>query len=206
MNAYGLGDMTYAKGLMQKVLEQGTSSSSALANTLDNSQILAFAKAFDFADNGTSTTSTTAVQTGVVNNYINQTLDTNEGKSQPGVQLALYFQQNASSITSVYQILADKNLLSVVQTALGISSSTSEEDVDTQANMLSSRLNLSDFQDPKKLQTFIERFSVLYDENNSSSSTQSWSVPNALLSTSSSTTTFSTSLLSSMQGIGYGSF
>ena len=121
MNAYGLGDMTYAKGIMQKVLEQGTGSQSNLAYTLNNPQILAFAKAFDFADNGTSTTSTTAVQTGVVNNYITQTLDANQGQSDPGVQLALYFQQNAPSITSVYQILADKNLLSVVQTALGIS-------------------------------------------------------------------------------------
>ena len=208
MNAYGLGDMTYAKGLMQKVLDQGTGSQSNLAYTLNNPQILAFAKAFDFAHNGTSTTSTTAVQTGVVNNYITQTLDTNQGQSDPGVQLALYFQQNAPSITSVYQVLADKNLLSVVQTTLGISPQTSAEDIDTQANMLSSKLNLSDFKDPAKLQTFIERFSVLYDENNASSTTsQSLDVPNCVLNSSSSTTGFSVNLLSSMQNIGgYGTF
>ena len=84
MNAYGLGDMTStATGLIQKVLEQGTGSQSNLAYTLNNPQILAFAKAFDFADNGTSTTSSTAVQTGVVNNYITQTLDANQGQSDP---------------------------------------------------------------------------------------------------------------------------
>ena len=141
MNAYGLGDMTsYGSGLIQKVLEQGTGSQSNLAYTLNNPQILALAQTFDFADNGSSTTSSSAVQTGVVNNYITQTLDANQGQSDPGVQLALYFQQNAPSITSVYNILADKNLLTVVQTALGISPLTSSEDIDTQANMISSQL------------------------------------------------------------------
>ncbi len=209
MNAYGLGDMTsYGSGLIQKVLEQGTGSQSNLAYTLNNPQILALAQTFDFADNGSSTTSSSAVQTGVVNNYINQTLDANQGQSDPGVQLALYFQQNAPSITSVYNILADKNLLTVVQTALGISPLTSSEDIDTQANMISSQLNVSDFQDPTKLQTFIERFSVLYDENNAGSTTsQSSDVPNCVLNSSSSTTGFSVDLLSSMQNLGgYGTF
>jgi len=74
LNSYGLGDMTYAKGLIQKVLEQGTGSQGDLAYTLNNPQILALAKTFDFAANGVSTTSSSAVQTGVVNNYIEQTL------------------------------------------------------------------------------------------------------------------------------------
>src|SRR5208282_4458728 len=104
----------------------------------------------NFAQNGASTTSSAAVKTDVVNNYVNQTLDTNQGQSNPGVQLALYFQQNAPNITNVYNILADKSLLTVVQTALGISPLTSAEDVDTQATLISNKLDISDFQDPKK--------------------------------------------------------
>jgi hypothetical protein len=56
MTAFGLGDMTYAQGLMKQVLAQGVSSSNALANTLPNPNIQAFARAFDFVDNGSSTT------------------------------------------------------------------------------------------------------------------------------------------------------
>lgn len=204
LTAYGLGDMTYAKGEIQKVLEQGTSSQSDLANQLNNPGILALAKTFDFADNGASTTSSTAVTTGVVSNYIENTLETNQAQSDPGVQLALYFQQNAPQITNVYQILADKNLLTVVQTALGISPYASAEDIDTQAAQLSNKLNLSDFQDPKKLQTFIERFAVLYDLNNPSSATQNANVPDALLSTSTGSSGIGVSLLSSMQGVNLG--
>ena len=209
MTAYGLGDMaSYGKGLIRKVLEQGTGSQSNLAYTLNNPQILALAKTFNFAQNGASTTSSSAVKTDVVNNYITQTLDANQGQSAPGVQLALYFQQNAPNITSVYNILADKNLLTVVQTALGISPLTGGEDIETQAKLLSKDLNIKDFQDPKKLQTFIKKFSVLYDMNNAASTGSSnLNVPNCVLNRSSSTTGFSVNLLSSMQNIGgYGTF
>ncbi len=202
LTAYGLGNETYAKSMFQKVLEQGTGSTSNLAYTLNDPRILALAKTFNFAADGASTTSSSAVTTGVVNSYVQQTLETSEGQSDPGVQLALYFQQNASSITSVYNILADKSLLSVVQTTLGISPLTSEEDVDTQANLLSQKLNISDFQDPEKLQKFIEKFAVMYDMENPNAATQGLSVPNALLSTSSSE--FDTNLLDSMQGINIG--
>ncbi len=207
MTAYGLGDMTsYGKGLIEKVLEQGTYSQNDLAYTLNNPQVLALAQTFNFTADGTSTTSSTAVQSTVVSNYVEQTLESNQGQSDPGVQLALYFQQNASKITSSYSILADKNLLTVVQTALGISPYTSMENIDTQANMISNKLNITDLQDPTKLKKFIEKFCALYDANNQGATTsQSSTVPDALLSTNSSSASgFSYSLLSSMQGVKIG--
>jgi hypothetical protein len=206
LNAYGLGAMTYAKGLIQKVLEQGTGSTNDLAYTLNNPQILALARTFDFAQSGAATTASNAVQTGVVNNYIQQTLEANQAQSDPGVQLALYFRQNAPDITNVYNILADKNLLTVVQTALGISPLTSAEPIDMQANLISGRLKISDFQNPQKLQSFIERFCALYDENNAgSTSSQSQNVPDAVLNDSSSSGSIGVSLLTSIQTIGSGS-
>ena len=115
MSAFGLSDMTYAKGLMEKVLQQGVTSSTALANTLDNTNILAFAKAFDFVDNGSATTASSGLVEQVVNKYVENSLETSQGQQDPGVQLALYFQAQAPNVTSVDQILADKNLLSVVR-------------------------------------------------------------------------------------------
>jgi Protein of unknown function (DUF1217) len=57
-------------------------------------------------------------------------------------------------------------LLTVVQTALGISPLTSAEPLDTQAHLLSKLVNISDFKNPAKLQSFIERFAAMYDSNN----------------------------------------
>jgi Protein of unknown function (DUF1217) len=105
----------------------------------------------------------------VINRYLENSLQTTQGHQDPWVQLALYFQQNAPNVTSIYGILGDKNLLTVVQTALGISPLTSAEPIDTQANMLSALMNISDFNNPAKLLSFIERFAALYDSNNSGS-------------------------------------
>jgi hypothetical protein len=196
MTAFGLSDMTYAKGLMEKVLQQGVTSSTALADTLDNTNILSFAKAFDFTDNGATTTASSSLVDQVVNKYVENSLETAQGQQNPGVQLALYFQAQAPNVTSVYQILADKNLLSVVQTALGISPLTAAEPIDTQANMLTSQLELSDFQNPAKLQKFIERFCAQYDANNNT--------PGATTSSASTTTLTTASLFQTDSTYGYG--
>ena len=181
MNAFGLGSMTYAKGMMTKVLQQGVTSSKSLANTLNNPNILAFAKAFNFAANGTSTTSSSSLVSSVVSQYNENALETEQGQQNPGVQLALYFQQHAPNVTDMYSVLGDKNLLTVVQTALGISSSTSAEPVDRQYKLRSTQLYVADFKDPKKLQAFISRFSAMYDATNSSSASGSGSGNNPVL-------------------------
>jgi hypothetical protein len=200
MTAFGLSDMTYAKGLITKVLEGGVSSSTALANTLNDPRYKALATAFNFAANGTATTSSsTTVQT-TVSNYVEQTLENNVGKTSPGTQLALYFQRVAPTITSTYGILADSQLLTVVQTALNLSPSMGLENIDTEANALSKLVNVSDFQNPAKLQSFIERFTANYDLNNTTTPTPA----NALMVTSSSTPGVSSSLLLSLANLKMG--
>jgi hypothetical protein len=70
MTAFGLGDMSYAQGLMKQVLAQGLSSSRAIASTLPNPNIRAFAQAFDFVDNGASTTTSPSLVENVVTRYL----------------------------------------------------------------------------------------------------------------------------------------
>ena len=48
----------------------------------------------------------------------------NEGQTDPGVQLALYFQRVAPTVTNGYGILGDQNLLEVVQTIFGLASTS----------------------------------------------------------------------------------
>jgi hypothetical protein len=165
MKAFGLGDRTYAVGLMRKVLQQGVNDPKALANTLNNPNILAFAKAFDYAAKGDSVPSASLTDT-VTGRYIEQALQTQQGQTNPGVQLALYFKQHAPDLTSIYGVLADKNILQVVQTALDISPNTAVQDIDTQARLLKAKLDVADFKDPTKLTKFIARFAAMYDMNN----------------------------------------
>lgn len=166
MKAFGLSDMMNARGLIRKVLEGGVSSATSLANTLNDPRYKALAAAFNFASNGANATSTPAAKQGTVNNYIEQTLETHLGQQNKGVQMALYFQRMAPTITSAYNILGDKTLLSVVQTALGLSPSMSQENIDIQAKMITNQIKIADFTNPGKLQKFVERFTATYDAKN----------------------------------------
>jgi len=173
MSAYGLSDMTYAKAMIKKALEEGTSSSSALAYKLHNSKITALVNTFNFSSYGESTTQQTAVTQGVVDKYVMQTLENKQGESNPGVQLALYFRDHAAGISDAYSILADANLLKVVQTTYGISPYSSYQNIDTQAATFNRLITYSDFKDPKKLDNFLQRFTAQYDFTNGSAATGS---------------------------------
>lgn len=166
MKAFGLSDRINAKALIQKVLEGGISDSNSLANTLNDSRYRLLTAAFNFASEGANTTSSAALQQTTVNNYVEQTLEANAGQQNPGAQKALYFQRMAPRITSAYSILADKTLLNVVQTALGLPPSMSQANIDLQARMITGKLKIADLHNPVKLQKFIERFTATYDAQN----------------------------------------
>ena len=193
MKAFGLSDMTYAKGLMTKVLSGGVASSTALANTLSDPRYRAFAAAFNFAANGTSATAATSATTGTTAKYIEQTLEDNQAKTNQGVSNALYFSRHASSITSVYGLLADSTMLSVVETAYGISSTLGESDIDTQAALLTKVVPIADLQNPAKVAKIITRYTAQYDVAASSVGS------NVLLADTSDPTT---SILDAANGVG----
>ncbi len=160
LNAYGLGDQINARGLIAKVLEGGVSNPKSLANTLPNPQWKAFAAAFNFVDSGSaSPSSSSSVQT-TTSDYVEQQLESDQGSQDVGVQLALYFQRVAPTVTSEEGILADQNLLEVAGTIMGLSPSVAS---DVQPQTLSELMPLSDLQDPAKLQQLTERFTAMYD-------------------------------------------
>lgn len=163
LRAYGLGDRTQAIGMMRRVLEQGVDKSNALARTLNDRRMLEFAKAFDFMGKGAASISTDASIQDVVSRYIDDAMRSSQGQQNAGVELALYFRDNAPKLTSIYGLLADKKLLEVVQTALDLSPRMSSQQIDTQARLLKTKVNLADFADSKKLERFLARFSTMYD-------------------------------------------
>ena len=98
MNAFGLSDMASAKAFMRKVLTEGVADSKSFANKLADDRFVTFAKTFSFATTGADTTQSTGAQQGVVDKYIRQTLETQEGADNEGVRLALYFQRTAPTV------------------------------------------------------------------------------------------------------------
>ena len=97
------------------------------------------------------------------NRYLQQNLETQQGDTNPGVRLALYFQRKAGGITSAYDILADKALSQVFRTIYNLPDSVGAMAVDQQVKVVEKYLNLKDLADPVKLGKLLSRFSVMYD-------------------------------------------
>ena len=164
LDAYGLGGQIDATALITKVLEGGVSNPNSLANTLSNSAWKAFATAFNFVGAGASSISSSKAVETTASDYVEQQLESDQGAQQDvGVELALYFQRVAPTVTSEFGILADPNLLQVAQTIFGLSPSTSAENINKQAQTLSQLMPISDLQDPAKLKQLTERFTAMYD-------------------------------------------
>ncbi|OAF02607.1 flagellar biosynthesis protein FlgF [Bradyrhizobium centrolobii] len=203
MKAYGLSDMTYAKAFMRKVLTEGIATKDTFANKLTDTRYREFAAAFNFAALGSNATQTAQATTGTATQYVTQTMEQNAGDQNEGLRLALYFTRKASTITNAYQILADKALTQVVQTALGLSSTVSSADIDAQATMLNKMLKLTDFQDPTKVTKFVQRFAAMWDATQASSD-NSTNPALVLIGGASTMASMDTDILSKLQSIRFG--
>jgi hypothetical protein len=167
LEAFGLGDMAYAKAFIRKVLTEGVSDSGAFANKLSDTRFKAFAKVFDFAGKGDAATSTTETGQGTVDRYVRQKLETSAGEDNPGVRLALYFRRVAPDVSSVYGLLADEALWAVVKTVFGFPDAMANADITRQADAITQRLDVSDLKDPDKVDRLLQRFSAAYDAQQS---------------------------------------
>ena len=160
LTAYGLSDQINNKALVTKVLQQGTTSAKALANTLSNPNWKTFANAFSYLTQGGSVTSDEISTT--ESDYVEQKLETQEGKQDVGVQLALYFKRVAPTVSSSMSILGDENLLETFETIFGIKLNSGAS-VDTNAAIVSKLMPMSDLTDSKKLDRLVVRFTAQYE-------------------------------------------
>jgi hypothetical protein len=118
---------------------------------------------------GEATTVFTRAQQGTVDRYDRQNLEEDAGAQNEGVRLALYFQRKAATVETPLEILADPALLKVVQTAFRIPVESGMQDIDRQAALIASKLDIADLQDPGKLEEILTRFTSLWDLDNPAS-------------------------------------
>ncbi len=178
LTANGINPKTVDTATLKKAFASDPSDSKSFINTTDGAKFKSIVEAFNFGTDGNLTDSKlgTAQNQGALaatnDLFLHQTLEDQQGETNPGVRLALYFQRKAPDINSIYDIMGDSALYEVITTTYNLPSSISNMDVDTQASMLKKFVNVSDLQDPDKVKQLLQRFSAMYDmENNTTSST-----------------------------------
>ena len=171
LTASGLSSQTGYAALAQKALLSDTTSSTALANTLSNTNWASTAKLYDFANKGLSVIQNSKVIDTIADGYAEVVWRQSLDATTPGLSNALTFRANASTITSVDQILGDSTLRTVVTTALNIPKEIAYQPLDAQEKAITNRLDITKFSDPKFVEQFTQRYLIAANASSTSSST-----------------------------------
>ena len=190
-----------AKLFLRRILTSDPNDADSFAARQTKSAWRDFAAAFNFSADGTVRIQTTEQSESTISSYLRQTIETQAGKENEGVRLALYFERKVPTITSAYSILADPALLKVAQTVLGLSSQTGNADIDVQAKYIESRIDIESLSKPEDLKKFITRFTAMWEAANPSA-TATTSV--ATLIRGQSSAVMSADTLMSLQGLKLG--
>jgi len=83
------------------------------------------------------------------------------GEANGGLRKALYFLRNASKVTRVEELMADRALTAVVRGAAGLPDSFGTLDFDQQRDLLNRRFDVKDLQDPREVQKLARRYLAL---------------------------------------------
>ena len=170
LTANGLGDQTDYTALAVKALSSDTTQTGNLASTLSDTRWLTVAKTYDFANQGLGVLKKSSVLSTITTGYATVKWQQSLDAATPGLSAALDFRSRASTITSVDQILGDSNLRKVVTTALGIPEQIAFQPLEAQEKAISSRIDLTKFQDPSYVEQFTRRFLLANQTSASSSS------------------------------------
>ena len=178
LGAFGLGAQTGSSALIRKVLSDGITSATALANKLSDKRYLALAQAFNFGDGGTPNTQGPGFAAKIVKAYQAQQFQTAIGQQDVNLQLALQMQTglanlasgSASEAAKWYTVMGTPAMRTVFQTALGLPSSFVSLDIDHQLQVFEEKAqqafgdkSVSQFSDPAKIDDLVKRFLVRSD-------------------------------------------
>jgi hypothetical protein len=173
LTANGLGDQVQYTALAQQALLSDTSNTNSLAVTLPNANWKTAAQTYDFYNQGLSVIQQPSVLDSIANAYAEVTWRQSLDTTTPGLSNALTFRSEASTITSVDQILGDPVLRDVVTTALGLPLQIAVQPLMTQEKAITSRLDITKFSDPKFTESFIQRYLIAKAASSTSSTSSS---------------------------------
>ncbi|MBR0783285.1 DUF1217 domain-containing protein [Bradyrhizobium iriomotense] len=179
--AKGLDPKKVSTDYLKKIFASDLNNPKSFANTESDPRFAEIAASFNFDSKGNVARLVMVGPQKQVQlretqaNYLQQSLEQQQGDTNPGVRLALYFQRKAGEITSAYDILADKALSEVFRTTFNLPDSMAAMPIDQQAKFVDKFMKIKDLSDPAKVEKLLGRFSAMYDVKNGQSAGQAQS-------------------------------
>jgi hypothetical protein len=171
LTANGMKDQIGYTALATKTLTSNLSDPKSLANRLTDTRWKTLAQTYNFGANGLAAIQNPTAIAAVAAAYTQSTWENNEDSVTPGLSNALAFKTQASTVTSVDQIVGNPTLRTVVTTALGIPEQIAFQNLTAQENAITTRLDIKKLQDPKFVETFAQQYLIANSGSTSASST-----------------------------------
>ncbi|MBY7649686.1 MAG: hypothetical protein C4617_04250 [Candidatus Liberibacter europaeus] len=178
LESKGIDDSSkISQEFLKRIFQSDLKDRKSFANKYNDNRYKEIMYSFDFDSiNNSFDKNNGKVQNNIrINNtvsaYKHQILESEIAKTNPDMEMALYFQRTVPHIGNMYEILADRNIFQVISKTLKLPIHFSALDQKKQVSTLQKYINLKDFKDPKKVQQFLYKFnsSIMtnYEQNTS---------------------------------------
>ncbi|WP_353475746.1 DUF1217 domain-containing protein (plasmid) [Salipiger sp. H15] len=173
MKAYDLEDQIFGKAMMGKILESDIEEDDALVNRLTDDRFEVFYNAMGFTEGGTANSNTIDPdwKAMIVSAYVDTTYVNAKSEDNEALGLALQFRRKAASVNSAFDILRDTDLAQFVRTALGLPDEIASGDIDRQAALIASRIDLDRLGEEEYVETLVTKFAAISDATSDTAST-----------------------------------
>lgn len=157
LGAFGLDEDVRNRFFIRKVLEEGTTSPSSLANRLSDKRYLALADVFGFGDRPGGNVGRAGFAADVIARYQERQFEAAVGQSNPDMRLALSLRREIGEIAGRrvsndamwFTAMATPPVRAAIERALGLPTQVGALDIDRQLSLFkeraASRLGSSDF-------------------------------------------------------------
>jgi Protein of unknown function (DUF1217) len=176
LTANGLSNYIGETALVQKVFLSNPSDPSSLVNQLGDPTLLSAVQTFNFAQNGLAELQKPSVVSTLSDAYAEVQWRQSLDAATPGLSNALDFLSQASSITSVNDVLDNETNFDVITTALGIPQDIVNQPLVAQQSAITSQLDISKLQDPAYVTSLTDQYLLTMQEQNPSGSSDSTSL------------------------------
>ena len=152
-------------GLLEKVVASDASSSTSLVNQLNNSGLTQLNKVLNTDSTVTASLQDPKVQGQLKSAYELSAYQSNLSNLNPAVAPALNFSSEVSSVKSIYDVLGNATLRSIVSTVGHIPDTIVNQTLEAQAAAFSKVFDVTKVSDPNYINSFIQRYLGTSDAN-----------------------------------------
>lgn len=176
LGAFGLQDDLDSRAFVRKIIEEGTSERSALANRLTDKRYFALAEAFSFLTRPEAASAPKDLAERITSQYQERQFEVAVGNQDQDMRFALSLQRELPKISEQFKtpsgqwfaVLGNPPLREILQTSLGFPKDFAKLDIDSQSTRMRAAAqkrfgtsDLAELSSPENLDKLTKRFLIM---------------------------------------------